>query len=506
MSTDQVVKVLDDVSVAPLSETSRRVARVALKYAGIVPDEATFECHRLAALLERVMGEALAEAKALGLGADDDTLAVFEGEQADADEHPERYRVLWLDAALLRALARYDIEAAREARRARVEAATPKRDEFGCPSLARWRLWLADGRNDEVRWADNAPWPVAPSVPAGWLSVAQALWRLYGEAWAQMRAGAGWNLPALVRPVSRMLAIVMGGHVEVQCDRVEVKEKSRELIGIAEPLGLVDREAARVVAEGLARFGLKAGHKLVDELVCRAWRAFRAGAQDYRNVRFPGGFRGLHEALGVTRKHRDMLRAIVEAGQHVTWNIGRRGGGGALWAWSLTPGEGPGRPQILEFALGHLLLPGLPSDAFAKGDRILVPVLRHEPPMTGIRERDHGAAWALARFFVAELVDNAVDVATMGGAMITLARWRDLARAAGFPVAGVDRLLVRWREGDAKAPPLIVEVKPGRFNLAPAHDLEREFVENGGRLRLEQSNRGRYSTNLRRARRLGLRK
>ena len=108
-----------------------------------------------------------------------------------------------------------------------------------------------------------------------------------------------------------------------------------------------------------------------------------------------------------------------------------------------------------------------------------MPELRTEPPLEGIRERDHGAAWTLARLFVLELANKSAEL-VHGGIKITKARWVAMADEAAFPAATLPKLLELWQRGDRTAPPLLVTLPGDRYHLAPEHDLERAFLESAG--------------------------
>ena len=92
---------------------------------------------------------------------------------------------------------------------------------------------------------------------------------------------------------------------------------------------------------------------------------------------------------------------------------------------------------------------------------------------------------------VLELVDRAEELHKHGAARISKRRWRELAKLAGVPASILDRVIAGFLDGDDRTPPLLTSPRPGWYTLADAHDLERDFVNNGGAKRAASRRNGR---------------
>jgi len=273
-------------------------------------------------------------------------------------------------------------------------------------------------------------------------------------------------------------------------DDGKVRNETGRVVGVI----IVDAQTTHaMVREGVALLGSMTGHRMIHAFVHRAFSAHEAGAGDPRRIAFPGGWSGLADAIGYREPSFEKLQLIARAGQAVEWQTRDLRAGG-LWTWSAKRGSRTRGPGEVAFVLGDALLPGLAA-AMADGGnartlsarmaRRLVPELRYEPPTGAVRDNEAGAVWTLQRLFVLEMADRADEYFKAGSIAMTPERWRELCDQARVPSSVLDRVLDSWRAGDAEAPALLTEPEPGRFDLAPIHELERGFLAEAGQRRVE---------------------
>jgi hypothetical protein len=165
-----------------------------------------------------------------------------------------------------------------------------------------------------------------------------------------------------------------------------------------------------------------------------------------------------------------------------------------------------GRPAAgtrLEMQVGTLLVPRRDdlTDANDKG-RYLVPDLRHDVPVGRLSKELHGAVWTLASRFVAFQVQRGEQVARGKGAILlpvdprrgALGSWRSLIEQSSADPSVVAEL---WSQRDrvlgtlADGPTPLLKRADGvdRWSLADCHDVERDFIIEGGQLRLDGTRR-----------------
>ena len=149
--------------------------------------------------------------------------------------------------------------------------------------------------------------------------------------------------------------------------------------------------------------------------------------------------------------------------------------------------------------VGSLLVPTREelTNANDKG-RYLVPDLRHDVPVGRLSKELHGAVWTLASRFVAFQVQRGEQVARGGGAILlpvdprrgVVGSWQRLVEQSSADPSVVaelwsqrDRVLGTLADGDA---PLLKRADGvDRWSLADCHDVERDYIIEGGQRRLD---------------------
>ncbi len=299
-------------------------------------------------------------------------------------------------------------------------------------------------------------------------------------------------------------------------DGVVILSKERGRLGrIVVPAS--DAAVLDVIVKGLSSLATPDGHRLrrgLTRLVhTRSQTLDRDDLIDARIVTF-AGLEEAAESFGLsdprdTRTTREML---VAGDALRTWRHGDRIEGGRLWSlsWSqLDPMTGAvkrGRPAAgtrLEMQIGTLLVPTRDdlTNANDKG-RFLVPELRFDVPVGRLSKELHGAVWTLASRFVALQVQRGEQVARGGGAILlpvdprrgVLGSWRSLIEQSSADSSVVAEL---WSQrdrvigtlADGETPLLKRSDGVDRWSLADCHDVERDFIIEGGQKRLDGTRR-----------------
>ena len=267
------------------------------------------------------------------------------------------------------------------------------------------------------------------------------------------------------------------------------------------------------IVAGLSSLATPDGHRLrrgLTRLVHhRSQTLDRDDLFDGRIVTF-AGLVELAEAFGLSdpRDATTTVEMLLAGHALRTWRHGDRTAGGNLWGirWSqlnLTTGVVKrGRPpkgERLELNVGTLLVPTREelTNANDKG-RYLVPDLRHDVPVGRLSKELHGAVWTLASRFVAFQVQRGEQVARGKGAILlpvdprrgVVGSWQRLVEQSSADPSVVaelwsqrDRVLGTLADGDA---PLLKRADGvDRWSLADCHDVERDFIIEGGQARLD---------------------
>jgi len=296
--------------------------------------------------------------------------------------------------------------------------------------------------------------------------------------------------PAIVRAVvaDRLLPAMTRQAMLPELDDGVVRDVRGHVLG---RIALTTEATIEVVRRGAHALGTVPAHRLIRALIHRSHDAWNRGVQDPRKVVFEGGWAGLLDALAVSQKNHDIIKAIAHAGQCIVWETPHANGEG-LWLWSERRGTKRASGEVA-FVLGDALTPGYADAMTRAGDslpariaRRLVPELRYEPPMGGARTNDQGPIWTLQRLMLLHMVDHAEQLAANGGVVITPQRWVELAQQAGVSPRIVNRTLDAWIAGESEtAPPLVKRVDPDAWTLADHHAPERDFITAGGAERVE---------------------
>jgi len=277
----------------------------------------------------------------------------------------------------------------------------------------------------------------------------------------------------------------MSGQIDL-LDPTTVRDGQGRIVG---HVALVNEASLASVYTGLEAMGTVHAHRLFKMLILRSHEVELAGDDRFDVLVFPGGLSEIAQGVGLNpKKHTSKVRDILNAGGCIQWNSGYAEGGG-LWTWTHLPSRGG-----LKIKLADVLCPGyapaMRGDYHkARRARRLVPELQHGPPVTG-RNNEHAAIWTLHRRVLVEAVDNSKEMAREGGVLIPGERWQALAKRSNLPPRSVEPVVAAYLEGDGEAPPFLQQVGVDRFTLSDAHELERAFIEDAGRTRIERQRAG----------------
>lgn len=376
----------------------------------------------------------------------------LESDEPDADAEG----MLWLDLALVRVLAKVDADEAAKAREGRQGKAAD-------PGL-RWGLW-----------SDAA-------TPLGLVKFAGELWsRRVADRWRR-----GVDRPAaMVRGLvhDRLLPLSRGATLDEATG--EVRNEHGERLARLKPGLEVATLDLEVMRRGLDVFRSTLARRLIRYFAHEAHRAEVRGDLRPEIVRIDGGFSGLAEIIGADPgKERVRVRDLLAFGRLLdvsTPGLEVHG----LWYANTLRLNAPGQRRALEVVLNHRVFLSGAAESMkataantreARRSRLLVPVLRHDPPFRVPNHAEWGRVWSVADAVLVLLVDSGAELAREGCARIDSKAWSRLITDAGLDERRAPTVRARLLEGDGVSPPLVSSIGADRFTLAPEHETELSFI------------------------------
>ena len=363
--------------------------------------------------------------------------------------------LLWLDLAIVRLVAKVDADEAATAILGRqAKAADPE---------SRWELWTDAG------------------TPIGVVRFAGVLWsRSVLERWRR-----GVDRPAaMVRTLvhDRLLPLSRGATLDEATGEVR-GDNGERIAGLKPGLDVATLDL-EVMRRGLDVFRSTLARRLIRFFAHEAHRAEVRGDLRPEVVRIDGGFSGLAEIIGADPgKERVRVRDLLAFGRMLDVSTPGLEVGG-LWRWDNVHAV-PGRRAVLEVDLSRrVFLSGAAESMKATGvhtrearlARLLVPVLRHDPPYRVKKRAEWGRVWSVADAVLVLLVDSGAALALEGGARVDSKTWGRLVADAGLDDGRVSTVRTMLLEGDGVSPPLLAKVGADRFTLASEHGAELAFI------------------------------
>ena len=346
--------------------------------------------------------------------------------------------------------------------------------------------------------------------------------------WGEERERLERERRPVVMPVG-VLAMVTAplratGGLQIGTDGREWLTRARlsapaELLAVWQPPTVAVQDAGHLRA--LARAGVPGlvtvnGPRLVYWYAREVQLQIRRGG-DAAPLVFDGGDGGnawatLARAVGApddregARAMRGIVAALAATVLILDTNKGRQEGN--LLTYHYQEGRGRGRVSRLE------LTPGWPfklNPAELRGEAAELSALAPLPPLPGnlppmpepLRRNDHAAAGRLWMAVLAELARSNQEIARGNGAHLPGSRLAGLAVEVGVirpePLVLGAGLLAQWTRDGEHGPALLERVGEDRYHLGPGFPEERRLLEEGGRHRDGQAERGKIATRKRAA-------
>ncbi len=347
-----------------------------------------------------------------------------------------------------------------------------------------WAELIRGTPEDSELWAR----PIGPSACPDGPTRSPVFWALAETLWLDkvkpgLLAEAKRKPPALVRVVvADQILPAMSGQLVLPGVGQNNELKNQR----GRTVALLDGEMALVIP-GLDKLRTVTGQRFLNLAASTICLQEERGEQYPNIITIEGGLSGLAALLQHDKGDTKTLRELLETGYAVRWKTDS-GYGEGWWTYRITRG-GPGRPGEITMTLADMWRPNYVYAMPGKSpknreDRRLIPVPREEPPVGKLNPKHQGQGWIASRRVMVELVDQAERLYENGGAKLDDKAWRRIQDASELSPSVLASVKEAFFQGDGERPPLLKDAGKGLVTLADAHDLEREFILEGGEMRV----------------------
>lgn len=244
-----------------------------------------------------------------------------------------------------------------------------------------------------------------------------------------------------------------------------------------------------VLTAGTVEFRSYAGARMFVWVVEEVKRRHFMGVQYPNVLTIEGGLGALAESIGIggSKSREALLRRILIAGQswRVEWPDGREQGG--LWTFSISPASRAARACVT-------ITVSAPLTPYYDQRSILTPIVPIDD-LDGITSKNYlGPLAAFKQSIMRELVEQRLEIAAHGGALIAERRLLSLAALVGLPPAAAIRAFNAWQV-DRDEGERFLEVHRGRVHIAAGGEYQRirDFVDATASIAKKASSRGKRS-------------
>lgn len=296
------------------------------------------------------------------------------------------------------------------------------------------------------------------------------------------------NCPSLVKPVIDRMVILNNKRnnqfIEKEEQIIYCDQKGSPLI-IAPAL---DEQVIATFKKGINGLGTLTGHKLLRWQVRTGFERWAQGESDPRLIEIDGGYSRIAEYAKCTSKTdiakiKEILQA--QAYGRLMFSDGSQGNMITLNIMEKYRNEEPSKINIV---LGEMLLPSYVFQ-LERSDRLLIP-FGELPPLHG-SPNSHASQAQLQLLVFREFSNQSNRLVQEGSVLITKDQWRQLAQEADLPTDKVDIVVRHWCQPDLFN--CFLERQGDEFRLASYYDKAQKFLEDQGKRRAVNSERGKKS-------------
>lgn len=300
------------------------------------------------------------------------------------------------------------------------------------------------------------------------------------------------NVPALTTsvqtPISKMLS--PKNKVIKRDNDIQLFHED-SLIGVVQ-IPTIPENFFPTVFNGMEKLNSVTGHRLMRHLVLTAFDQMVEGHSDYRVLNLDRGAKEIVDRLGLSAHNAiTVVKEIVHAMAYFEFRDLQISGNLIQLTKYKSPITGRKDEGYL-ITIGTPLLPYKTFDAYKNGDcGLLIPLLK-DPPLVNPNQY-HAAQYLLQMNIMGEFSKQSIQLVTDGVIQITENQWKKSAQLCGLTSEILPKIQDRWTQDGNNGAKFLERVEDDFYTLGYEYEKELEFLKRQGKLRINQSNRGKAS-------------
>lgn len=250
----------------------------------------------------------------------------------------------------------------------------------------------------------------------------------------------------------------------------------------------IDQNMISAFQKGVKELSTLTGHKLLRWQVNTGFERWAQGSNDPRSIEIEGGYSKIAELIKCCNPREiAKIKEILYAQAHgrFIFSDGRHGN---MLSLTITNRYQNKEPSKINIVLGDMLLPAYVCQ-LQRSDRRLVPI-GDLPPLHG-SPNSHASQAQLQLLVFKEFSNQSDRLAQEGSIVITLEQWQQLAQESGLSHDKIELVIEHWCQPDIFN--CFLERQGDEYRLASYYDRAQKFLEDQGKGRLVNSQRGKRS-------------
>jgi hypothetical protein len=250
----------------------------------------------------------------------------------------------------------------------------------------------------------------------------------------------------------------------------------------------IDQNMISAFQKGVKELSTLTGHKLLRWQVNTGFERWAQGNPDPRSIEIEGGYSKIAELIKCCNPREiAKIKEILHAQAHGRF-IFSDGSYGNMLSLRITERYQNKEPSKINIVLGDMLLPAYVCQ-LQRSDRRLVPI-GDLPPLHG-SPNSHASQAQLQLLVFKEFSSQSDRLAQEGSVVITLEQWKQLAQESGLSHDKIELVIEYWCQPDMFN--CFLERQGDEYRLASYYDRAQKFLEDQGKGRLINSQRGKRS-------------
>ena len=251
----------------------------------------------------------------------------------------------------------------------------------------------------------------------------------------------------------------------------------------------MDPRLIETLQKGVNGLGSITGHKILRWQIKEAFTKWSTGSPDMRLIVVEGGYSGIAEKLECSSgRNPSKIREILHAQAYAQFQF-PDGSRGNMIVLNELQRYRNGEIARLSITLGPMLCPEFVHNLPQNSNKLLI-AIGDLPPLYGSRNI-HAKQACLQLLLFKELSDQSDRIAREGAALIPMDKWYQMGSESGLESKQTELVIDHWCQPDLFE--TFLDRQGDQYTLASYYQQQHNFLVEQGKLRIENSNRGKVS-------------